>query len=176
MKSRKNRTTFFIVESALFAALIYVTTCYIKIPTVNGYVHVGDGLIFLAASILPSQYAIAAAIIGGSLGDIIGGYFIWVPATVIIKGLTAAFFSAKTKKIISFRNSLALLLSLVLCVGGYYLYEAVFIVDNFISPLASALPNVGQTVASSAVYICLGMIIDLRPRLKKLLTEPKDMI
>ena len=176
MKSRKNQTTFFIVESALFAALIYVATCYIKIPTVNGYVHIGDGLIFLASSLLPPQYAIAAAILGGSLGDIIGGYFIWVPATALIKGFTAACFSSKTKKIISARNIIALFISLILCVGGYYLFEAVFIADNFISPLASVLPNVGQIVSSSAVYICLGVIIDIRPRLKKLLTEPKDMI
>ena len=175
MKKNKIKL-YYIIESALFAALIYVATCYIKIPTLNGYVHIGDGLIFLVASLLPAPYAIAAAAIGGSLGDILGGYFIWVPATVLIKALTAAAFSSKTKKIISLRNLLAIIPALFLCVGGYYLYESVVIAGNFISPLASVVFNIAQIAASAVLDICLGIIIDIRPRLKKLLTEPKDMI
>lgn len=176
--SRKQKTNpiFLMVMSALFAALIYVVTCYVKIPTLNGYVHVGDGLIFLVSSLLPAPYAIVASAIGGSLGDLLGGYFIWVPATVIIKSATAACFTNKTQKIICTRNLLALIPSLILCVGGYYLFESVFIAGNFVSPLASALPNVGQIVASGILYIIVGLFLDFRPSLKKLLTNPKDRL
>ena len=176
MKNKKQNSLFFLVEGALFAALIYVLTSYVKIPTFKGYVHAGDALIFLVASLLPAPYAIAAAVIGGCLGDILGGYFIWVPATLVIKSITAACFTSKSKKIISLRNMLALIPSLILCVGGYYIFEALIISGNFISPLASVLPNVGQIAVSAAIYICFGLILDLRPKLKKLITEPKEML
>jgi len=176
--SRKQKTNpiFLMVMSALFAALIYVVTCYVKIPTINGYVHVGDGLIFLVSSLLPTPYAIAASALGASLGDLLGGYFIWVPATMIIKSATAACFSRKAEKIICKRNIIALIPSLLLCTGGYYLFESVVIAENFISPLASVLPNVAQTVASAALYIAIGAFLDFHPSLKKLLTNPKDRL
>ena len=33
--------------SGIFAALVFVVTAYLHIPTYNGYVHVGDGFIYL---------------------------------------------------------------------------------------------------------------------------------
>jgi len=176
MKTKKNKTLFLLTQSALFAALIYVVTCYVKIPTLNGYVHVGDSLIFLASSLLPTPYAVAASALGGSLGDILGGYFIWVPATVFIKAATAACFSSKGERIVCKRNIVALALSLVFCVGGYYLFESVVIVRNFISPLASVLPNVFQILASATLYIAMGVLLDSKPTLKKLLKDPKDRL
>ena len=175
MSKKKNNRFFLLVESALFASLIYVLTCYVKIPTINGYVHIGDSLIFLVSSLLPLPYAVAASVIGGSLGDLIGGYFIWLPATVIIKAATAACFSSKTKKIACARNVLALIPAALLCAGGYYLFEAVVIAQNFVSPLASVLPNIAQTAVSYVVYLCMAVVLDIRPGLKKLLTDPKDL-
>ena len=52
-----------LTSTALFAALICVTTAYIfHIPFgVNGgYVHIGDSLIYLAAAFLPTPYAMFA--------------------------------------------------------------------------------------------------------------------
>ena len=50
------------VMCGLLAAIICLTTAYIfHIPLGgnNGYVHIGDAFIFLAAAILPTPYAIA---------------------------------------------------------------------------------------------------------------------
>ena len=44
--------------SGIFAALVFVVTAYLHIPTYNGYVHIGDAFIFLAACILPTPYAV----------------------------------------------------------------------------------------------------------------------
>ena len=60
-----------LTSTALFAALICVTTAYIfHIPFgVNGgYVHIGDSLIYLAAAFLPTPYAMFAGAIGGAHG------------------------------------------------------------------------------------------------------------
>ena len=47
--------------TAMFAALITVTTAYIKIPAPLGYAHAGDSMIYLAASVLPGPLGFAAA-------------------------------------------------------------------------------------------------------------------
>ena len=57
--------------TAMFAALITVTTAYIKIPAPLGYAHAGDSMIYLAASVLPGPLGFAAAAIGGGLADLL---------------------------------------------------------------------------------------------------------
>ncbi len=158
-----------IIKSALFAALIFAVTYFVKLPVLVGYIHPGDALVFLAASVLPMPYAIASCALGGALSDLLGGYPVWIIATVIIKGLTAVCFSSNTKKIVCIRNLTALLPSLVLCVGGYYIFEALFISNSFIVPVAAILPNVVQTVVGAAIYLLVGMVIDNSPALRRLL-------
>ena len=158
-----------ITKTALFAALIFAVTCFVKLPVLVGYIHLGDALVFLAASVLPMPYAIASCALGGALSDLLGGYPVWIVATVIIKGVTAALFSCKTKKIICVRNLLALIPSAVLCVGGYYIFEALFISNSFIVPISAIMPNVMQTVVGAAAYILIGMAADNSRTLRRLL-------
>ncbi len=172
----KNTSIYYLVQGAILSVLIYVLTCFVKVPSINGYVHIGDALVFLSASVLPPVYACASAIIGAGLSDILGGYMIWVPATVLIKGLTALCFTRKGKRVVSVRNLLAIIPALILCAGGYYLYEAIFIVGNFVSPLVSILPNVVQTVTSAVIYVIIGAVIDSRKSLKKMFTNSKDSL
>ena len=154
-----------IVVTGLFSALIFVFTAYIHVPTGSGYTHAGDGLIYLSASILPMPYAIASGIIGGALADGLSGYPIWIPATVIIKALTAMFFSNKSDKIVTKRNLLGLIPSLILCVCGYSLYQGIFMTEHFSAATISAAfvqtpAYCIQTAASSVLYILLGKALD----------------
>ena len=55
----KNRTTRRICLTALMAAITYVFTAYIHVPSHTGYTHVGDGFLYLAASLLPAPFAAA---------------------------------------------------------------------------------------------------------------------
>ena len=58
----------YLTITGLMAAMITIMTAYIcHIPTgINGgYIHFGDSLIYLAAAILPTPYALAAAAVGG---------------------------------------------------------------------------------------------------------------
>lgn len=76
-----------IVWTSLFAAFIFVSTFMIKIPVplTNGYIHLGDGFIFLAGIYLGPIYGGFAAAIGSGLSDLIGGYTQWIIPTVVIK-------------------------------------------------------------------------------------------
>lgn len=165
----KNRTTRRICLTALMAAIIYVFTAYIHVPSHTGYTHVGDGFLYLAASLLPAPFAAAAGAIGAGLADLLSGYGIWAPGTVIIKVLTAFCFTNRREKLVNKRNVLGILPALVLCVGGYYLYEAL-ITGNFTAPALGIPGYLTQVALSSVVYLALGSALD-RAGIKKKLGE-----
>ena len=145
--------------TGIFTALILVFTAFIHIPSFSGYVHIGDGLLYLAASILPLPYAMFAGAAGAVLADCLTGYAIWAPASFVIKLVTVLFFSANGTKILTRRNCLALLPAAALCIGGYYLYEGI-LYGNFISPLYGIFGNGMQAVFSSALFVIVGLSLD----------------
>ncbi len=140
-------------------ALVFVVTAYLHIPTSNGYIHIGDGFIYLAACLLPRRYAVAVGAGGALLADLLTGFAIWAPASVVIKAATALLFSSKSKRILAPRNSLALIPATVICAGGYYLYE-VLIYGNLIAPLAGIPASLTQSAASAIVFAAMGLMID----------------
>lgn len=80
-----------IVLTGLMTALITVSTMVIALPVpfTNGYIHMGDSMIFLAVLILGWKYGGFAAGVGSALADIFLGYIHWAPWTLCIKGLMA---------------------------------------------------------------------------------------
>ena len=90
-----------IVMTALFAALACVATMSIRIPTpgTNGYIHPGDAIVILSGIILGPVYGALAAGLGSAMSDLLGGYFIYVPITFIIKALIAMLSGYAFKKI-----------------------------------------------------------------------------
>ncbi len=155
----KNKKVQLMCITGVFTALVFVVTAYLHIPTNNGYIHVGDGLIYLAACLLPWHYAMVVGAGGAFLADCLTGFAVWAPGSVIIKALTVLLFSSKKDKVINLRNSLAVLSATIVCAGGYYLYESL-IYGNFVSPLAGIPASVTQSVASAIVFIAFGIAVD----------------
>ena len=145
--------------SAFLSALCLLLTAYLHIPSSKGYVHIGDGIIFLASSILPTPYAVGVGVAGAGLADILSGYAVWFPATAVVKGVTALFFSSKGEKIITLRNLLAIVPSFIACAGGYIVYEALVITD-FKPAALQIMSYVTQIVASGILYVFLGVALD----------------
>ncbi|MDE6774711.1 MAG: TIGR04002 family protein [Ruminococcus sp.] len=164
-----------ITATGMFAALIYVFTAYLHIPTGAGYTHAGDGLIFLAACILPTPYAAAAGAVGGALADGLSGFPIWIPATIIIKAVTSLFFSNKSEKIITLRNILGIIPSLILCAGGYSLYEGTVMAGGIsAAAITAAFSQVPayciQIFASTLLFVSVGLLLD-RIGFKKIMNK-----
>ena len=155
----KNISVKRVCVAGIFTALVFVVTAYLHIPTINGYIHVGDGIIYLSACILPWQYAMLVGAGGAMLADCLTGFAIWAPGSVVIKAVTALFFTNKKKKVITARNLLALLPSAAVCIGGYYLYEAL-LYGNFLTPVTGILDSLTQSVASSVLFVLFGISID----------------
>ena len=155
----KNKRTRFTCMAGVFTALVFVVAAYLHIPTNNGYVHVGDGLIYLAACILPWPYAMAVGAGGALLADCLTGFAVWAPGSVLIKAATALLFTNKGEKMMSLRNWLALIPAAVICAGGYYLYEAL-LYSNFLAPLAGIPASITQSVTSSILFVAIGLTVD----------------
>ena len=150
--------------SGLLGALVLLFTAYLHIPVGKGYIHIGDAFVYLGAVLLPMPYGILTGAVGGALADLLSGYPLWMPATFVIKGLSALFFTAKWEKHpLCLRNLLALLPSCLLCAGGYYLYEALLYGD-YRTPLLSVPGNLFQSLASSIMFILMAMAIKNRFR------------
>lgn len=145
--------------SGIFASLVFVVTAYLHIPTYNGYVHVGDGFIFLAACLLPMPYAVFVGATGAMLADVLTGFAIWAPGSMVIKALVAMLFSCKGTKILSLRNLLMLIPAAVISIAGYYFYE-VIITGSFTASLAGIPGSAMQAATSSLVFIVAGLTMD----------------
>lgn len=110
---------------------------------------------------------------GAGLADLLSGYAMWAPATLVIKAATACCFTAKAPTFLCRRNVAALLPSFALCAGGYYLYECA-ITGNFVAPLAGIPGYIVQVALSSLVYVLLGRGMD-RAGLKRRLVSLEQL-
>ena len=112
-----------LILAALFAALSCVATMSIRIPTpgTSGYIHPGDAI--------GPVWGFLAGGIGSALSDLIGGYFIYVPITFVIKGLVALAAGLLYQKVGKNQKSryIAVILGgvadIILVAGGYFVCE-----------------------------------------------------
>lgn len=151
-----------IVLTALFAAMICITTAFLfHIPSGfnNGYIHLGDTLIYLAAVLLPTPYAMAAAAIGAGLADTLSGGMIWVIPTIIIKPIMVLFFTSKADNIICRRNIIAVFVAGLFGCLGYYLAGAI-ISGNFIAPLVTLYIEFIQPLGSGIIFLVAAYSLD----------------
>lgn len=84
-----NNKTKDITKIGIFAALIYLATFFLKIPSTNGYTHLGDAFIFLGVILIGYKRGAFAGAIGGALSDLLGGYIEWIVPTFFIKAIMA---------------------------------------------------------------------------------------
>ena len=167
-----------IILTALFAALTFVATSIIKIPTITqGYIHPGDGLVLLCGLLLGPLWGTLAAGIGSALSDVLSGYFIYAPATFIIKALSAltAFliFRALTKK----ETKTTILKVIAAGVGGeavmvfgYFVFEIFMIAAVNGTDLGAGLAVSVAGIIPNVIQGVVGIIIAslLYPVLKRL--------
>lgn len=108
----------------VMAALVFVMTYFPKIPVpvTGGYVHLGDGAIFLSVLLL-GPLGIPAATVGSMLSDLIGGYMVYVLPTFLIKGVVALVAWKLCRKDQPLLALLSFLLAEAVMVLGYFLLE-----------------------------------------------------
>lgn len=91
------------VVTAIFTALVCVATMVFSsyVPQTKGYFNIGETMIYVAALLLGPFVGAFAGGVGSMLADILLGYYIYAPATLVIKmteGFIVGFLSKKTPK------------------------------------------------------------------------------
>lgn len=160
-RTSSHQRVVYLTTTALFAALVCITTAYIfHIPVgINGgYVHVGDALIYLAAAVLPMPYAMAAGAIGGAFADLLTAP-VWTLATFVIKMLIALPFSRKRDKIVTTRNVIGVFLAAALSFAGYYFAE-VLLFGTWSALIPSIIGTLAQSGGSAVLFIIFGLTLD----------------
>lgn len=173
MSGRKNKAnvnplTVKIAQAGLFTAIIFVFTMFVKVPTGVGYAHVGDAFIYLYACMGGGWYALVAGSIGATIADLVGGYAIYAPATLIIKPLVALPFVLICKdeeKILNLKSGLTNILAMVIDTALYFVANLIILNQGDMgvtlkTALASTLGTALQGVASSIVFIIVALALD----------------
>ena len=190
MKNRnetKSDRILLIVIAALFAALVYVTTM-LSIQMPRGNLNFGEACVLLSGLFVGPFGAVSAAI-GATLADITSGYIIYAPATLLIKFLTAGCVcilyrvfkkiggigklfkkkgskpDAEAEKTAARKNGIvsaiiASILSEIIMVGGYYLYE--IILSSSLAAAATTIP--GNLVQALTGIVAAAIIFILIPK------------
>lgn len=139
--------------TALFTAIICVLTMVVKIPSVNGYLNLGDCGVYAAAVIGGPFVGAFAGGVGSAAADLINGYATWILPTLIIKGIMGGVVGYLAKKhnpdkLVSVKNLLAMILMGIWMVIGYYLADVIVFGETqsgVIAALIAMVPNVIQT-------------------------------
>ena len=172
-----NNKTNTLVMSALRIAIVTVSIMFIKVPIpfTQGYVHLGDAMIFMSVMILGWKHGAIAAAIGGALGDILGGFPVWAPWTFCLKGIMAVIlglmisYALKKQWIMIGRMPLGGLLGMVIggivMVAGYYAAEGIMYGNWAVAALG--IPwNIGQFVVGLIIAWALTMALTKTPAKK----------
>lgn len=153
--SLKNKTIQKISLSALFTALIFVATYFIAIPMpAVGFINLGDAFVLLSAWILGPIGAICAGV-GSALADVMLGYAIYAPATLVIKASMAivSYFTFKAFKKLTNQPIgfiISALIAEVVMILGYFLFEGVLY--GFATAAVNILFNAIQ--GGAALVVC----------------------
>lgn len=165
-----------LVYSGLMAALVVVGTMAIRIPTpTKGYIHVGDSVVYLCGILLGPLYGAVAAGLGSLLADILAGYVIYAPASLIIKAMDAMIVGliylsltkhkpSQSKKMIVF--SLAVFSGSLVMVLGYLAFES--FLYGFPVAVLGVIPNITQGVAGGLLLAPILFLLEKQNLLDKL--------
>ena len=140
-----------LIMAALFAALACVATMIIKVPTpgTEGYINLGDAIVILCGVILGPVWGFLAAGIGSCLADLIGGYFVYVPITFVIKGLVALCAGLVYR-------ALGGVIDIILVAGGYFVCEYfIYGAGAAASIPGNIIQGIGGLVISAILYPAL---------------------
>lgn len=148
----------------LLIALVAVATMMIKVPVISteGYIHLGDSMIFLSAIIFGKKKGAVAGGIGSAMADLLLGYTHWIIPTLIIKGImgyvVGLISDGESEKLINIRNSLALVVGGMWMVFGYFIAGGIM-KGSFIVSATSIPANLIQVFGGALLFIPIGIAL-----------------
>lgn len=151
-----------------FTALVCVLTMFIQIriiPAEGGMVHLGNVPLFFAAAFFGKRVGAVCGGLGMALSDLLSGWTMWAPATLIIVGLMGWVYGwIVNKKPTLLKLLLATAAVLIIKLVGYYIFEAI-VTGNWMTAWLSVPGNIMQIVTGA--IIAIPIILVSREAVKK---------
>ncbi|OPJ55591.1 ECF transporter S component [Alkalithermobacter paradoxus] len=146
--------------TAVMVALVCVGTMVINIPmpATNGFVNIGDSMIFITSILFGPTVGMIAGGIGSALADILLGYAHWAPFTLVIKGLEGFVVGYIVRKSLSKgRMVFGTLAGAAIMIIGYYIAGGVLY--DFAVSLKDIPGNIIQGASSIAIGVPIAIAI-----------------
>ena len=155
------------VLAAMFVALGCVATMLVQIPSpTNGYLNLGDAVVLLGAYLLGPAYGAVAGGAGPALADLLSGYAMYVPGTLVIKalmGLTAALLYRGLGRR-TWAPAVCGLAAESIMVAGYWLYDGVLAAaggGDFSLALAASAAGIPSNLIQGAFGLAVSTLLVL---------------
>ena len=156
-KTNSQKPAFTIATTAIFAALVAVTTLLfvIPIPATSGYFNLGETFIYIAALLFGPLVGTIAGM-GASIADIlVAAQF--APGTFTIKGIEGFLVGFLNKKLNQKTKNATLSATIAIVIGGFEMVLGYFLYETLVLsyPLAFAVVEVPFNI----VQMIIGLII-----------------
>jgi len=149
------------------AVCIGTMAIVIPIPATNGYINIGDSVVFLTSILFGPLAGMVAGGVGSALADLLSGYAHWAPFTLLIKGLEGLLVGLLMKGGLSkLRMGVSTFAGACLMVTGYLLAGAV-LEGSILVSLRSVPANIVQGVASMLIAVPVSIAISKTSYIRK---------
>ncbi len=140
---------------AVLIALTTVMTMVIQIPTVgtNGYLNLGDMVVFIAALTMGKKAGLIVGGIGSAMADLLLGYTHYVPITLVVKGLEGYIAGRILETSIGRRKPI-----IATVAGGLFMAFGYFVPEIFMygkGAIASIPGNIAQGLFGAVTAVIL---------------------
>ncbi len=160
MNQSFNATTLAVM--AVMIALVTVATGFlprVPIPGTGGYVHLGDIFVFFSAFAFGPLVGGIAGGVGCALADLLGGYIVWAPLTLVahgVQGIVAGYLG-RGKGWVGL--VVAWFFGAVCLVGLYFLGELLPVYGGYAGAVTEIIPNLMQALVGGIVGIPLVLLV-----------------
>ena len=155
-----------LVMTGVLMALACVATMVIQIPSpTHGYMNLGDCVVLLSGCLLGPVYGAVAGGVGSALADLLSGYAVYVPGTLVIKAVMAALAGTLYRRSRKLLPVGAVLAELVMIVG-YWLYDG-FLMGSLAGSAAGIPSNIIQGVFGGVCGVALVAALSRVPQIRK---------
>lgn len=145
------------VLKGLMIALVCIATMSIQIPIpgTDGYINIGDSVIFISAILFGPITGMIAGGIGSAFADILSGYAHWAIFTLVIKGLEGYLVGVLINNHITVIKSIfSTGAGTIVMVIGYFI-AGIILKGSVIISAASIPANLIQGVVSMVIAVPL---------------------
>lgn len=163
-----------LATTGIMTALVLGMTLIHFGVTANGYVHFGDIAIYFTAFAFGPWAGLIAGGLGTGLADVVSGYAIWAPLSLVVHGLQGLIAGLIVRQSVRAGRLIpGVVAGGLIVVGGYFLGEALIPVFGGLGAAVSELPfNLLQAAFGALGAVVYAAVTRAYPRLRQAGEQP----